>query len=119
MDKIQTGISVKNIIPPPQLDEGLLVFNKIQDAPDSSYLGEDKISLRKDFNEILDEIIILLDDPAIGEYRNQIDEINQKIEGTKQEIAQYKEERVTAPRDHMVNTTKSGYDKKIKQAKKT
>ena len=100
-----------------QLNDGLTVFNKIQDAPDSSLFGEDKKSLRNDFNEILDEIIVLLDDPSIKDYRGQIDALNRNIEETKKEISTYKEERVTAPRDHMVKTTKSGYDKQIKQAK--
>ena len=99
------------------LEDGLVVFNKIKDAPDSSFFGEDKKSLRKDFNKILDEIIVLLDDQSIKDYRDQIDTLNHNIEEAKKEITKYKEKRVTAPRDHMVKTTKSGYDKQIKQAK--
>ena len=99
-----------------KLDEGLTLFDEIQDAPDSSLFGADKQSLRGDFNEILDDIIILLDDPQIKAYREKIDTITQQIAQVNTEIASYREKRVTAPREHVVKTTKKGYDQQIKEA---
>ncbi|MBF0368751.1 MAG: hypothetical protein HQL52_04760 [Magnetococcales bacterium] len=98
------------------LDDGLVVFDKIKEAPDSVFIGEDKKSLRKDFNEILDEMIAMLDDPGIRALRERIDSLRSQIEETKREIADYREKRVTAPRKHMVKTTKNGYDRRIQEA---
>ncbi len=99
------------------LDDGLAVFDRIKTAPESVFIGEDKQSLRADFNEILDDIILLLDDPGIREDRDRIESLRQKIEEIRAEIAGYREARITAPRKSMVQTTKGGYDKRIRLAK--
>ncbi len=99
------------------LEEGLTVMQETKSAPDSSFFKKDKKSLRTDFNEILDDIISLLNDPNIQDHRNEINSLRNKINETKQDITEYREKRVVAPRENMVKTTKSGYDQKIKDAK--
>ncbi len=98
------------------LDDGLGVVKEHKKAPDSSFFSADKKSLRADFNEILDELIVLLDDPVIVEDRNQLNLLNIRIEETKAQISKYREKKVVAPQEHLVKTTRSGYDKKIQDA---
>lgn len=99
-----------------RLEDGLQTFDNIKDAPDATFLGEDKKSLRNDFNETLEEIITLLDDAGIREDRSQIDTLRDHVEAAKKDISRLREERVIAPQDHRVKTTKSDYDRKIAEA---
>jgi hypothetical protein len=98
-----------------QLEEGLNVVDEIKIAPDSTFFGDDKKSLRSDLNKILDKTLVLLEDESINDYRSKIEELNQRIEGSKSNISQYREDRITTPRSHMVKTTKESYDKKIEE----
>lgn len=99
------------------LEKGLSVMQKTKSAPDSAFFKKDKKSLRSDFNEILDDIISLLNDPNIQNLKNEISSLRNQINETKKDITKYREKRVVAPRENMVKTTKSGYDQKIKEAK--
>jgi hypothetical protein len=98
-----------------QLEDGLTVVDQIKKAPDSSFFGEDKKSLKEDLNLILDKTLVLLEDESINDYSNKIEELNQKISEAKNNIAKFREEKITAPRDHMLNTTQDNYNKKIEQ----
>ena len=100
-----------------ELDTGLDILIKTKDAPDSAIFKKDKLSLRTDFNKILDKIITLLSDPNIQDSRNKIDVYRNHIKETKREIREYREKKVVAPQGHMVKTTKDGYDKKIQIAR--
>ena len=100
-----------------QLEEGLIVVDEIKIAPDSAIFGDDKQSLRDDLNKILDKTLILLDDESINDYRAKIEDLNQRIEVSKNNISGYREERITAPRTHMAKTTKESFDKKIEEEK--
>ncbi|MFT5725920.1 MAG: hypothetical protein ACI8PB_000036 [Desulforhopalus sp.] len=98
------------------LEDGLGVMQETKSAPDSAFFKKDKKSLRTDFNEILDDIISLLNDPNIQDHRDDINSLRNQINETKKDITEYREKRVVAPRENMVKTTKSGYDQKIKEA---
>ena len=100
-----------------QLEEGLSVVDEIKIAPDSAIFGDDKKSLRDDLNKILDKTLILLEDESINDYRAKIGDLNQRIEVSKNNISGYREQRITAPRTHMVKTTKENFDKKIEEEK--
>jgi len=98
-----------------QLEDGLDFVDQIKKAPDSSFFGEDKKSLREDLNKILDKTLVLLEDESINDYSNKIEELHQQISVAKSNISKYREEKITAPRDHMLDTTQDNYDKKIQQ----
>ncbi|MCU7836584.1 MAG: hypothetical protein KZQ83_15205 [gamma proteobacterium symbiont of Taylorina sp.] len=100
-----------------QLEEGLSVVNEIKVAPDSTFFGDDKKSLRDDLNIILDKTIILLEDETINDYRIKIDNLKQRIKVSKNNISGFREKKITAPRNHMVKTTKQSFDKKIAEEK--
>ncbi len=69
-----------------QLKEGLAVVDEIKMAPDSTFFGDDKKSLRSDLNKILDKTLVLLEDDSINDYREKIEDLNQRIEGSKSNI---------------------------------
>ena len=98
-----------------QMQEGVQLVDKIKQAPESRFFGEDKQSLHEDLDKILDKMVVLLEDENINDYRHKIAEINDYIATSKANIARYREQRITAPRTHMVKTTKAAYDKKIAQ----
>jgi len=96
-----------------QLDNGLNVVDDIKAAPDSAFFGDDKQSLRKDLNKILDKTIVLLEDETINDYQEKIENLNQRIKAAKNNISRYREEKIIAPRTHMVKTTKKSFENQI------
>jgi len=100
-----------------QLEDGLEVIDDIKKAPDSRFFGDDKKSLRKDLNAVLDKTLVLLEDKSINDYRAQIERFNQLIETSRNHIAQYREDKISAPKEHSVKTTRDDYLKKIAEEK--
>ncbi len=98
-----------------EMQDGVQLVDKIKQAPQSRFFGEDKQSLQEDLDKILDNMEVLLEDENINDYRHKIAEIDDYIATSKANIARYREQRITAPRTHMVKTTKAAYDKKIAQ----
>ncbi len=98
-----------------EMQEGVQLVDKIKQAPQSRFFGEDKQSLQEDLDKILDKMVVLLEDENINDYRHKIAEIDDYIATSKANIAYYREQRITAPRTHMVKTTKEAFDKKIAQ----
>jgi hypothetical protein len=94
-----------------KLDHARLLLDEIEDAPESAWFGEDKGSLRKDFIGRLDELVVLLDDASIFEYRARVDGIRKAIEERRQLIRNAREARLMA-------SQKSGYDEKIDDAER-
>ncbi len=98
-----------------EMQEGVQLVDKIKQAPESRFFGEDKKSLKTELDEILDKMVVLLEDENINDYRYKIAEIDDYIATSKANIARYREQKITAPRTHIVKTTKEAYDKKIAQ----
>ncbi len=100
-----------------QLEEGVGIVDKIKIAPDSAFFGDDKVSLQHDLNKILDKTLVLLEDNKINNYREKISSLNKNIESSKNNISQYREDKITAPNSHMVKATKEDLNLKIEQEK--
>jgi len=100
-----------------KLQEGLSVSDKIQDAPEASFFSEDKSSLRKDLNAILEDVMQLLIDKSFSKYRYHIEHERKNITELHKNIISYQESMVTAPKKSMIHTTKDGYKDKIMDAK--
>jgi len=98
-----------------KLVKGSQLYEKQKDVPENTILfGKDKKDIQEDIDEVINNIIdILLDDDFL-EYKDDIANINEKIEAKNKKIIQYQEERVSAPLKSLFHTTKKGYDKKIK-----
>lgn len=99
------------------LEKGLVVSRKMEKAPDSAIFGEDKASLRQDFDAVLDDIIDLLLDDNLLSYREMIRESGEKVATLEKDILKYRERKIAAPTQSRLKTTKAEYDQKIKDAR--
>ncbi len=100
-----------------KLQEALEISQKIDKAPSSRFFGEDKESLQREFDGVLDEIIMLLLDDNLINYRKTIRDAKDDIVSLERDILSYREQSVTAPKESHLKTTKSGYTQKIDEAK--
>jgi len=101
-----------------KLHQGSKVRKQIAETPSFTFWGEDKEAVIKDYQDIIDQIIMLLRNPSLEKNRNAIRELKNRIETLNNEISQLKEQRIVAPIDDSLTTTKSEIDKKIAQRKK-
>ena len=99
------------------LEKGLRVSQEMEKAPDYAIFGEDKKSLRSDLNAVLDDIINLLLDDNLLNYRKKIRESENQIRTEEEDILRYRERKITAPTQSRIRTTKSEYDQKIDDAR--
>ena len=93
-----------------ELEDGLVIVDDINKAPAYVFFGDDKKSLKKELDKILEKTIILLEDASINEYRAKIEEYNNKISTARNNILKYREDKITAPRSHTIIKTKDKYD---------
>ncbi len=99
------------------LEESVEYIDKIENAPESNWLGSDKISLKNDMNKQLEEIIEALSGDILSIYKDEYNYINEKILQTKADISVYRTKKIGAPKKSLLHTTKEGYLKKIKDAR--
>ncbi len=99
------------------LEKALLLNKKITQAPQSAFFGADKDSLQKEFNSVLDNIIMLLLDDNILNYRKNIRNDQEDISLLEKSILRYREQKITAPQESHIKTTQSDYIQKISDAK--
>jgi len=100
-----------------QLTKGVALVDDIKQAPEHSFFSEDKQSLRKDLNVVLDKTLVLLEDKSINDYRDKIDQLNQQISTSRTKIAQYREDKIVAPKTHSVKMTKAAFEEQIADEK--
>ncbi len=101
-----------------KLVKGSKLYAKKDKAPESTFIfGEDKQDIQDDIDSVLNDIVNVLIDDDILKYKNEIEDINSKIKRDYEKISEYKESKIGAPKNSLVYTTKSGYDKKIKDTK--
>ena len=101
------------------LEKGLEINRKMENAPSRAIFGEDKASLKKDFDSVLDDIIDLLLDDNLLNYRKTIRASESKIASAERDILRYREKKVVAPIESRIKTTKADYEKKIDEARET
>ncbi|SFV56280.1 hypothetical protein MNB_SV-9-118 [hydrothermal vent metagenome] len=95
------------------LEDGLDISKKIDKAPNRAIFIDDKKSLRKKFDNVLDNIIILLLEDNLLNYRKQIRDAKSDINSLEKDILEYREKKITAPDESHLKTTKSEYNQKI------
>ena len=99
------------------LEKGLEIKEQMKKAPESAIFAEDKSSIRKEFDEVLDDIIALILDDGIFNYRKEIRDAEESIASLKKSILKYREKKITAPLESKIRTTKAQYDSKIIDAR--
>jgi len=100
-----------------KLDQGITTRRKIETAPSFALWGEDKDAVMEDYQELMSEVIVILQDPILENNRNHIQVLKKKIETLNTEVFALKEQRIIAPVEHKFETSKSDIDKKISSKK--
>ncbi len=101
----------------PKLDAALTLEERHEQLPERSWFGEDQRSNQVAIADLLDEAIALLSIAPGQRYRERIRELEAAIRQTKQEIADYRQKRVSAPRDSLWQKTGDQYAAEIEERK--
>ncbi len=99
-----------------KLDEAVKLEKEKEKLPEHAIFHEDKRDVQKDINEIFDDLLELILDGDLFKYRKDLQTLEKRIDELQKKILIYREKRVIAPQTSIMATTKSGYDKKIKEA---
>jgi len=102
-----------------KLEKGLEINREMEKAPSHAIFSEDKASLRKDFDSVLDDIINLLLDDNLLNYRKNIQNSEAQITSAERDILRYREKKIVAPMESRIKTTKAQYEEKILEARET
>jgi hypothetical protein len=99
-----------------KLVKGYKLYDKKEKAPDNTFfIGKDKGDYQEDIDEVLNEIIDALVDDNLLKYKDDIADIDNKIKKYEEKLARLREDRISAPKESTIHTTKAKYDKKIKE----
>ena len=101
----------------PDLEEGAKNIDKLNNAPDSTWIGTDKEGVQKDINQLFEMIVNGLIEDDLLIYKTKMEKLKKEISSNKANILKYREKRVGAPKRSAIYTTKSEYDTKIEETK--
>jgi hypothetical protein len=97
----------------PKLRETLVLQERQAELPAHAWIGADKESNQADINELLDQAVDLLSTSEARDYRGRIRSLQASIAKANQEIADYRQRRVSAPEESMVQKTVEDYNRAI------
>ena len=101
----------------PDLEEGAKNIEKLNNAPESAWIDDDKKDVQEDINKLFEMIVNGLIEDDLLIYKTKMEKLKNQISDNKSDILKYREKRVGAPLKSMIYTTKSGYDTKIDETK--
>ncbi len=100
-----------------KLKEGASYAEKLNSAPESAWFANDKEDVQDDIDKVLEDIIQTLTGDDLLLYKNKIFSLKEKIHKNKSDILTCRENKIGAPVNSTLYTTKSDYDTKIEKAK--
>ena len=99
-----------------KIEEAEKIRNEIETAPATALFGSDKISLKKDLDEQLSEILFMItENKSALKFIKEIRAIKQNIQVQKDNITNYREKMMF----HLDESQKEDYQNKIDKANKT
>ena len=101
------------ILPP--LDRVLVLTERHEALPERAWFGQDQDSNQRAIDELLDEAAAILAISPSQKYRERIRELNAAVREARAEIAEYRKQRISAPRDSLWQRTVAGYDAAIEE----
>jgi hypothetical protein len=102
----------------PKLERVLDLEENHDNLPEHTFWGTDQSSNRRDINNLLDEAIALLALPGEGDYRARIRDLEQSIREQQDQIAGYRQQRISAPREALWRSTVADYDALIETSQR-
>jgi len=99
------------------LEKGATLQENYLQAPKSAWFSTDQKDIRKNIDEILNDIIQYLSNDDLLTYKDQIASLNKQINEKNKKILTYREDMIGAPTSSKIYTTKDDYKEKIKDTK--
>jgi hypothetical protein len=99
------------------LEEGAVYIDKLNNAPASTWIGEDKEDVQEDINKLFEMIVNGLIEDDLLIYKTKMEKLKKNISANKSDILKYREKRVGAPESSRIYRTKSDFDGKITETK--
>lgn len=99
----------------PKLDETLTLEERQAELPESAWFGPDQASNQSKINELLDAAVAILSTSPVQQFRDRIRVIQGQIESARAQIAEYRQSRVSAPAESVIQRTVSDYDRLISE----
>jgi len=99
------------------LEEGAGYIDKLNNAPESTWIGTDKEDVQKDINKLFEMIVNGLIEDDLLIYKTKMEKLKKNISQNKSDILKYREKRVGAPDSSKIYRTKSDFDENIIETK--
>jgi len=99
------------------LEEGAVYIDKLNNAPASAWIEEDKEDVQEDINKLFEMIVNGLIEDDLLIYKTKMEKLKKNISQNKSDILKYREKRVGAPESSRIYRTKSDFDEKIIETK--
>ena len=99
------------------LQEGTRYIDERKHAPESAWIGRDKVAVQQDINALFDRIVQGLVGSDLSEYKEDVERLKEEIANTREKIAYYRRKRIAAPEKSSLAMTKADYDRKIEALK--
>ena len=99
------------------LEEGAVYIDKLNNAPASAWIEEDKEDVQEDINKLFEMIVNGLIEDDLLIYKTKMEKLKKNISQNKSDILKYREKRVGAPESSRIYRTKSDFDEKIIERK--
>lgn len=100
-----------DVLPP--IEQTLSLQDAQRDLPERAWFARDQRNVEKDINALLDQAVAALSLSPLQDERAEIASIRAGIEMSRENIAEYRRDRVAAPTQSMVKRTREDYDKLI------
>lgn len=97
----------------PKLEDTLALQERQAELPERAWLGADQQSNQEAINDLLDEAVDILSTSSLEGYRERIRRLKTEIAEARQDIADYRQRRVSAPAESYVKKTVEDYDRAI------
>jgi hypothetical protein len=97
----------------PTLEETLSLEERQASLPESRWFGEDQTSNQAEIDQLLDQAVALLSTSSTQDHRQRIRLLQGEITQARQDIAEYRRQRVSAPMESLVKRTLADYDEAI------
>lgn len=97
----------------PTLEETLALQERHESLPEDRWFGTDQRSNREAIDALLDEAVDILSTSGMSRHRDRIRFLGGEIERARRDIADYRQRRVTAPDQSLVQKTADDYAQAI------
>ncbi|MBP9604051.1 MAG: hypothetical protein KBE53_08210, partial [Chromatiaceae bacterium] len=97
----------------PTLEETLALQERQANLPENRWFGDDQASNQAEIDQLLDQAVAILSGSNTQDHRQRIRVLQQEIANARQDLAEYRRQRVSAPADSLVKKTVADYDEAI------